>query len=36
MCIFKFKFQGHDVTYSKYGSFFCDCGVKDDGSCKVS
>ena len=24
---------GHDVTYSKHGSFFCDCGAKDDGSC---
>jgi E3 ubiquitin-protein ligase UBR4 len=22
----------HDVTYSKYGSFFCDCGAKEDGS----
>ena len=28
--------QGHDVTYSKYGSFFCDCGAKEDGNCKVS
>ena len=28
--------QGHDVTYSKLGSFFCDCGAKEDGSCKVS
>ena len=27
--------QGHDVTYSKFGSFFCDCGAKEDGSCKV-
>ncbi len=25
----------HDVTYSKYGSFFCDCGDKEDGSCKA-
>jgi len=24
-----------DVTYSKYGSFFCDCGDKEDGSCKA-
>jgi E3 ubiquitin-protein ligase UBR4 len=24
---------GHDVTYSKHGSFFCDCGAKEDGSC---
>lgn len=23
----------HDVTYSKFGSFFCDCGDKEDGSC---
>ena len=23
----------HDVTYSKFGSFFCDCGAKEDGSC---
>jgi hypothetical protein len=23
---------GHDVTYSKHGSFFCDCGAKEDGS----
>ena len=23
----------HDVTYSKYGSFFCDCGAKEDGFC---
>ena len=22
-----------DVTYSKFGSFFCDCGAKEDGSC---
>ena len=27
--------KGHDVTYSKFGSFFCDCGAKEDGSCKV-
>lgn len=25
----------HDVTYSKYGSFFCDCGAKEDGSCQA-
>lgn len=25
--------RGHDVTYAKYGSFFCDCGAKEDGSC---
>ena len=28
--------QGHDLSYSKQGSFFCDCGAKEDGSCKVS
>ena len=22
-----------DVTYSKHGSFFCDCGAREDGSC---
>lgn len=27
--------KGHDVTYSKFGSFFCDCGAKEDGSCEV-
>ena len=25
----------HDVTYSKHGSFFCDCGAKEDGSCQA-
>ncbi|KAF4529110.1 hypothetical protein B566_EDAN013679 [Ephemera danica] len=25
--------KSHDVTYAKYGNFFCDCGAKDDGSC---
>ena len=24
-----------DVTYSKFGSFFCDCGAKEDGSCRA-
>ena len=24
-----------DVTYAKHGSFFCDCGAKEDGSCKA-
>ena len=24
-----------DVTYSKHGSFFCDCGAKEDGNCKA-
>lgn len=27
--------KGHDVSYAKYGSFFCDCGAKEDGSCKA-
>lgn len=27
--------RGHDVTYAKYGAFFCDCGAKEDGSCQV-
>lgn len=27
--------RGHDVTYAKYGNFFCDCGSKEDGSCQA-
>lgn len=27
--------KDHDVTYSKYGSFFCDCGAREDGSCQA-
>ena len=27
--------RDHDVTYSKHGSFFCDCGAKEDGSCSA-
>ena len=27
--------KGHELSYSKYGSFFCDCGAKEDGSCQV-
>lgn len=27
--------KDHDLTYAKFGSFFCDCGAKEDGSCKV-
>lgn len=27
--------RGHDVTYAKYGNFFCDCGAKDDASCQA-
>lgn len=28
--------KDHDITYAKFGSFFCDCGAKEDGSCIVS
>ena len=28
--------RGHELSYAKYGSFFCDCGAKEDGSCQVS
>jgi hypothetical protein len=28
--------KDHDLSYAKFGSFFCDCGAKEDGSCKVS
>ena len=24
------------MTYAKFGSFFCDCGAKDDGTCQAS
>lgn len=27
--------RGHDVTYAKYGNFFCDCGAKNDGFCQA-
>lgn len=27
--------KNHDVSYAKYGNFFCDCGAKEDGSCKA-
>ncbi|XP_046403829.1 E3 ubiquitin-protein ligase UBR4 isoform X2 [Ischnura elegans] len=27
--------RGHDLTYAKYGNFFCDCGAKDDASCQA-
>ncbi|XP_076048949.1 E3 ubiquitin-protein ligase-like protein poe isoform X2 [Oratosquilla oratoria] len=27
--------RGHDVTYAKFGSFFCDCGAKEDGTCQA-
>uniref|UniRef100_A0A6B2EA35 Putative e3 ubiquitin-protein ligase ubr4 n=1 Tax=Phlebotomus kandelakii TaxID=1109342 RepID=A0A6B2EA35_9DIPT len=25
--------KNHDISYAKYGNFFCDCGAKNDGSC---
>ena len=25
--------KDHDVSYAKHGSFFCDCGAREDGSC---
>ncbi|KAH3792740.1 hypothetical protein DPMN_146239 [Dreissena polymorpha] len=28
--------KDHDLTYAKFGSFFCDCGAREDGACKVS
>lgn len=27
--------KGHDVSYAKYGNFFCDCGAKEDGTCQA-
>ena len=27
--------KGHDLSYAKFGSFFCDCGAKEDQSCKA-
>lgn len=27
--------RGHDVTYSKHGSFFCDCGGNEEGGCRA-
>ncbi|KAL1517166.1 hypothetical protein ABEB36_000965 [Hypothenemus hampei] len=27
--------KGHDVSYAKYGNFFCDCGAKEDRSCQA-
>lgn len=27
--------KNHDISYAKYGNFFCDCGAKDDGSCQA-
>lgn len=27
--------KGHDLSYAKYGNFFCDCGAKEDNSCQA-
>ncbi|XP_064650064.1 E3 ubiquitin-protein ligase UBR4-like isoform X3 [Lineus longissimus] len=27
--------KDHELSYAKYGSFFCDCGAKEDGSCQA-
>ncbi|KZS01659.1 Purity of essence protein, partial [Daphnia magna] len=27
--------RDHDVTYAKFGSFFCDCGAKEDSTCQA-
>lgn len=27
--------KDHDLSYAKYGSFFCDCGAKEDNVCQV-
>ena len=27
--------KDHELAFSKYGAFFCDCGAKGDGYCKV-
>lgn len=27
--------KNHDISYAKYGNFFCDCGSKEDGSCQA-
>lgn len=27
--------KDHDVTYAKYGSFFCDCGAREDATCQA-
>ena len=28
--------KDHELAFSKHGSFFCDCGARGDGHCKVS
>uniref|UniRef100_A0A3Q1EU94 UBR-type domain-containing protein n=1 Tax=Acanthochromis polyacanthus TaxID=80966 RepID=A0A3Q1EU94_9TELE len=27
--------KDHEISYAKYGSFFCDCGAKEDGTTLV-
>lgn len=27
--------KNHDISYAKYGNFFCDCGAKEDSSCQA-
>ena len=27
--------KDHEISYTKFGSFFCDCGAKEDGSCQA-
>ncbi|XP_047525824.1 E3 ubiquitin-protein ligase UBR4 [Pieris napi] len=27
--------RGHDISYAKFGNFFCDCGAKPDFSCQA-
>ncbi|BES93671.1 calmodulin Hypothetical protein [Nesidiocoris tenuis] len=27
--------KGHDVTYAKFGNFFCDCGARESGVCQA-
>lgn len=27
--------KNHDVCYAKFGNFYCDCGAKEDGSCRA-
>uniref|UniRef100_A0A8C6ZIF0 UBR-type domain-containing protein n=1 Tax=Nothoprocta perdicaria TaxID=30464 RepID=A0A8C6ZIF0_NOTPE len=37
LCIyFPICHKDHEISYAKYGSFFCDCGAKEDGSCLVN
>ena len=28
--------KDHELAYSKYGAFFCDCGARGEAHCKVS